>query len=97
MAKPQPKKPEPPKAADPAPVAEVAPKAPARLAFTLERVLEDRAKGITGGWSFVTIAYEVDAEGKYSVVSVTRTEPNIRPIAFESFKLATIKYLNGVG
>lgn len=42
-----------------------------------------------GGWSMVTTTIE---DGK--VVEVTATEPDLKPLAQEAFKLAAVKYWN---
>lgn len=54
-----------------------------RRAFTVERV--------EGGWRFVTFTYATDAAGD-RIVSVTRTEPDLKAITIEALKIAVFNY-----
>ena len=53
-------------------------------AFSIERVKD--------GWVFVELGLE---DGK--IVSVTKTEPNIKAIAVDRFKLAAFDYWSKIG
>ncbi len=63
-----------------------------RKAFTVERV--------AGGWSFVTLTYESDdgmGEVFGSVVAVERSEPDLKTIILEKFKIAVARYWGIIG
>lgn len=55
-----------------------------RKAFTIE-------KG-DGGWSLVTVTYE----GK-KILDIERTEPDLKAIAIEKFKIAAFRYWSSIG
>lgn len=55
-------------------------------AFTLERV--------PGGWSLVTFTIDA-ATGK--TLEVHRTEPDMKALAIEAFKIAAFKYWGSIG
>lgn len=50
-----------------------------RKAFSVERN--------EGGWSFVTVTYAGE-----KIASVVKSQPNLKPIAIEAFKIAALKY-----
>ncbi len=58
------------------------------LAFTVERV--------PGGWSFVTITYDGDASHG-QILKVERTEPDVKSITLEKFKIASFKHWSTIG
>lgn len=68
-----------------------APAAPAPVAsekvhkaFTLERVKD--------GWSMLTVTFQGD-----KLLSVERTEPDMKSFAIEHFKIAAFKYWGSIG
>jgi len=81
-----------PKAKTPSPEAPTSEPKLKRKAFTIER--------IAGGWSFVTLTYESDngmGEVVGEIVAVERSEPDLKVIILEKFKIAAFKYWNNIG
>ncbi len=58
---------------------------PRRQAFSIERGLH--------GWCFVTITYTDDGK----TVEVERSQPDLKVMALEKFKIAAAKYWNDIG
>jgi hypothetical protein len=44
-----------------------------------------------GGWVMITTTVE-EHKGDYTVVDITETQPDQKPIAVEAFKIAAAKY-----
>ena len=79
-----------PKAAKPAPDMARHEPAPAialevRKAFSVERA--------PGGWCFVTVTYTDDGD----VAAIVKSQPDIKPIIVEQFKIAALKWWTTVG
>ncbi len=45
-----------------------------------------------GGWTMVTTEIQINADGEPWVVDVKKTEPNLKALALEAFKLAAFKH-----
>lgn len=45
-----------------------------------------------GGWSMITTTIEVDAAGNPQVTNVEKTQPDIKAVALEQFKIAAYNY-----
>ncbi len=56
-----------------------------RKAFSVERG--------AGGWVFVTVTYTDDG----TVESIAKSQPDIKPIIIETFKIASVKYWTTIG
>ena len=56
-----------------------------RKAFTVERA--------PGGWCFVTVSYTDDGQ----VESIVKSQPDIKPIILEAFKIAALKWWTSIG
>ncbi len=56
-----------------------------RHAFAVERC--------PGGWQFITVKYRDDG----TIETIERSEPNIKPVVLESFKIAALKYWTSIG
>lgn len=73
--------------ATPAPATSAAAKP--KKAFSLERLKGTPQQA--GGWQLVTIFY-VTEDGVDRIVKVERTEPNLKRIALDDFRIAAAKY-----
>lgn len=56
-------------------------------AFTVERVKD--------GWSFVTVTYKDGIP--WNIVDIERSEPELKSITIEKFKIAAFKYWSSIG
>ncbi len=56
-----------------------------RHAFTVERC--------PGGWRFVTVKYRDDG----TIDTIERSQPDLKPIILEAFKIAALKYWTSIG
>ncbi len=57
---------------------------PIQKAFTVERV--------AGGWQFITLMFQ---DGQ--IIDIERSEPDLKAVALEKFKIAAFKYWSTIG